>query len=63
MKGMLFRGKELTYGFVTPVLFPNGGGKGRASLVEGEGMEGVLNAVAEAGVVEGVFFHAFGLNP
>jgi len=62
-EGSKGRKRGEAYGFIPPVLFPHGGRKGRAAFVEGEGVEGVLDAVAQAGVVKGVFFHAFGLDP
>jgi len=38
-------GEEATYGLVTPELFPDSGGEGRAAFVEGESVEGVLDTV------------------
>ena len=49
-------------GGVALELLPQGGTESIALLVEREGLEGVLDAVGEACVVEGVFFRSGGLQ-
>ena len=59
---MVGDGGWATYGLIAAGFLPYGGDEGCTPLVEREGLEGVLDAVAEAGVEEAVFFHSAALE-